>query len=58
MGNDLKVNHDIRENINQIILKTYPVGSVYISFNNKSPQTLFGGTWEQLVNEYIWKRIS
>ena len=27
----------------------YPVGSVYMSVNSTSPQTLFGGTWEILA---------
>ena len=28
--------------------KIYPVGSVYMSFTNKSPATFLGGTWEAL----------
>lgn len=33
----------------------YPVGSVYISFNNKAdPSMLFGGTWERIRNRFLW----
>ena len=32
----------------------YPVGSVYISFNNKAdPSMLFGGTWERIRNRFL-----
>lgn len=26
----------------------YPIGSVYMTFNNVNPSTLFGGTWERI----------
>lgn len=33
----------------------YPVGSVYISFNDKAdPSVLFGGTWERINNRFLW----
>ena len=34
-----------------ILEKTYPVGSVYMSFNKTSPAKLFGGTWVEIGDE-------
>ena len=31
----------------------YPVGSIYISDNSTSPQTLFGGIWEQIQGKFL-----
>lgn len=31
----------------------YPVGSIYMSVNNTSPQTFFGGTWEQIQDTFL-----
>ena len=43
------------ENVSDSILnKVYPVGSVYISFNNNSPANFIGGTWERLVNRFLY----
>ena len=31
----------------------YPVGSVYVSVNSTSPETLFGGTWVQIKDKFL-----
>lgn len=31
----------------------YPVGSIYMSVNNVSPATFFGGTWEQIQDRFL-----
>ena len=31
----------------------YPVGSIYMSVNNVSPGTLFGGTWERIQDTFL-----
>lgn len=31
----------------------YPVGSIYMSVNNVSPETLFGGTWERIKGRFL-----
>ena len=31
----------------------YPIGSVYMSFNNTNPGTLFGGTWTPIQNRFL-----
>ena len=33
--------------------EVYPVGSIYLSVSSMSPQTLFGGTWEQIQDRFI-----
>jgi hypothetical protein len=38
-----------REFINTI----YPVGSIYMSANETSPETLFGGKWEQIKDRFL-----
>jgi hypothetical protein len=36
-----------------ILNKAYPVGSIYMSVNNTSPATLFGGTWEAIEGRFL-----
>lgn len=36
-----------------LLNKIYPVGSIYMSINNVSPQAFIGGTWEQIKNRWL-----
>lgn len=39
---------------NRLLIDTiYPVGSIYMSTNNVSPQTFFGGTWERITDRFL-----
>lgn len=39
--------------IQAIFNAIYPVGSIYMSVNNASPATLFGGTWTQIKDTFL-----
>lgn len=39
--------------IENLLDKTYPVGSIYMSVNSTEPSTLFGGTWERLNGRFL-----
>ena len=45
----------ILDNVNQnaIVDLIYPVGSIYMSVNNTSPATLFGGTWARIQDTFL-----
>lgn len=36
------------------VLDAYPVGSIYMSVNNTDPGTLFGGSWTQIQNRFLF----
>lgn len=40
-------------NLNKMIDMMYPVGSIYLSVNDTNPQTIFGGTWEQIKDRFL-----
>ena len=55
-SNDLS---DLKINLKKEILdEAYPVNSVYISYSNTNPGTLFGGTWEIIGDGRVLKGIS
>ena len=37
-----------------MLLKCWPVGSIYIAYNHTSPASLFGGTWARIENAFLW----
>ena len=39
--------------LDDLVDTIYPVGSIYMSVNNVSPSTLFGGTWEKIQDKFL-----
>lgn len=39
--------------IENLLDRTYPIGSIYMSVNSTEPSTLFGGTWERLNGRFL-----
>ena len=46
--------HHISSDITDLINVIYPVGAIYISVNSTSPSVLFGGTWKQLEDTFLF----
>ena len=44
----------VRPSNQEIINMIYPVGAIYISVNSANPATLFGGTWQQLTDTFLY----
>ena len=44
--------------LQDFLLKVYPIGSIYISYNSTNPETLFGGTWENYGSGRVLKGIN
>lgn len=53
---------DNLQNITNATFKTallnfcYPIGSLYWSSNSADPSTLFGGTWTQIKDKFVWAK--
>lgn len=61
--NDLSGINNQLEDLNGVPASTnllnYPIGAIYLSMNNTSPASLFGGSWEQLAENYtLWTATS
>lgn len=52
-GWDASFDKNVSVNGKTLIDLIYPVGSIYMSVNNVSPQAFFGGTWEQIQNRFL-----
>lgn len=50
---NVKVHEEEKVRFKDIIDVVYPIGSIYMSVNATSPQTLFGGTWTQLKDRFL-----
>lgn len=44
---------DVNPNYQDVLSMVYPVGSIYMSVNNVSPGTLFGGVWERIQDRFL-----
>ena len=40
--------------VNFIFDRMHPIGSYYISDDNKNPETIFGGTWQKITDRFLY----
>lgn len=50
---DRAATEDVETRLSDVWKLIYPVGSIYISVNSASPETLFGGTWERIEDTFL-----
>ena len=50
---DVQVDGNLHIKGKSLIDMIYPVGSIYMSVNNVSPQIFFGGTWEPIKDRFL-----
>lgn len=60
MSKSIKLKNDtyidgsaIRINRKTILDYIYPIGSIYMSVNSTSPETLFGGVWQKIEDRFL-----
>jgi hypothetical protein len=53
-NNALSMDYVVNEDGTKLIDVIYPIGSIYMSFNSTSPANLFGGTWTQITNRFLY----
>ena len=55
--NELYVSYEsgveVEPQINELLEKIYPIGSIYMSVNNVSPQEFLGGRWERIQDTFL-----
>ena len=50
---DVQVDGALQVGGKSLLDMVYPVGSIYLSVSGTDPQTLFGGTWEQIQGKFL-----
>lgn len=55
-GNIISISKKFRTtpSMSTVFNAIYPVGSVYLTFNEENPDVLFGGTWERIRDRYLY----
>ena len=53
LKNGLQVNGSLYVNGTELLNLIYPVGSIYMSVNNVSPQIFLGGTWSPIKGRFL-----
>ena len=51
---DFNFNVPVKFNGATLLDLVYPVGSIYLSYSDISPEVLFGGTWTRIENRFLW----